>query len=111
MAKSIIKQLAEEAINEDIYVPDMSILVEGLLLELVKEKKLKGTVIIHNAILNELEYGANRKKTTSIFGLDELAKTKELENGNLTLEFYGDKTAFSRFPLLSNVKKSSTSHS
>ncbi|VVB75892.1 putative KH and PIN-domain containing protein [Candidatus Tiddalikarchaeum anstoanum] len=97
MDKKIIKELAEDAEDKNVFIPDISIVIEGLLLDLVNEKKISGTIIIHNAIIDELEYAANRKQTTAIFGIEEIEEVKELEKKDkIMLEFEGEKKPYSR---------------
>ncbi|MCD4666791.1 PINc/VapC family ATPase [archaeon] len=60
-------------------VPDTSIIIENLLSEKIQKKEIKTKeVIIHEAVLAELEHQANVGKTIGLLGLDELNKLKEL---------------------------------
>ncbi len=60
-------------------VPDTSIIIEGLLSQKLEKKELKvDELIVHEAILAELEHQANVGRTTGNIGLEELKKLKEL---------------------------------
>lgn len=60
------------------YVPDTSVLIEGVVSKLVVEGKLRGKIIIHRAVLAELENQANQGKATGYAGLDEVKRLREL---------------------------------
>ena len=60
-------------------VPDTSIIIEGLLSQKLEKKELKvDELIVHEAILAELEHQANVGRTTGNIGLEELKKLKSL---------------------------------
>ncbi len=62
-------------------VPDTSVIIEGLVSSKIKSKKLKtNQVIIHEAILSELEHQANLGKAIGFLGLDEIKRLRELKN-------------------------------
>lgn len=65
-------------------VPDTSIIIENLLSEKIEKKEiLVDEVIIHEAVLAELEHQANVGKAIGYLGLDELKKLRELSNKKL----------------------------
>tara|TARA_Y100000034_G_scaffold111713_1_gene145058 strand:+ start:960 stop:2747 length:1788 start_codon:yes stop_codon:yes gene_type:complete len=74
------------------YVPDTSVIIEGILSELIKKNELQGTVILPNAVVAELEAQANRRKETGFLGLDELKKLQEFrKEGKIELRFVGSR--------------------
>ncbi len=63
-------------------IPDTSVIVEGLVSKEIENKQLSvDTVIIHEAVLAELEHQANKGKSVGHIGLDEIKKLRELKNG------------------------------
>ncbi|MEK6840983.1 MAG: PINc/VapC family ATPase [Nanoarchaeota archaeon] len=72
-------------------VPDTSIVIEGLISKKIGNNELKiEEIIIHEAILAELEHQANQGKSIGLLGLDELKKIRELsEKGLFQLRFAG----------------------
>ncbi|KYK26295.1 hypothetical protein AYK26_05295 [Euryarchaeota archaeon SM23-78] len=81
MAKKITtirpaKKIAPRALK---LVPDTSIIIEGLLSKKIEKKKLKPSIIIvHEAVMAELESQANRNRETGYLGLEEVKKLREL---------------------------------
>ena len=60
-------------------VPDTSIIIEGLLSDKLKSKEFKvEEVIIHEAVLAELEHQANLGKAIGFLGLDEIKRISDL---------------------------------
>ncbi len=72
-------------------VPDTSVIIEGIVSRKIEKKEIvPETVIIHEAILAELEHQANLNKTVGYFGLDEIKKIKELSKKfDFKVEFAG----------------------
>jgi len=72
-------------------VPDTSIVIEGLISKKIGNNELKiEEIIIHEAILAELEHQANQGKSIGLIGLDELKKIRELSGkGLFQLRFAG----------------------
>lgn len=61
-------------------VPDTSVLIEGLVSEKISKKELKvKEIIIHEAVLAELEHQANLNKAIGFLGLDEIKRLKDLK--------------------------------
>jgi len=68
-------------------VPDTSIIIEGFLSEKIKNNELKvKEVVIHEAVLAELEYQANMNKAIGYLGLDEIKRMRELKKVELKFE-------------------------
>lgn len=61
------------------YVPDTSVIIEGKITKLIRDKKISGEIIIHNAVLSELEAQANKRKEIGFLGLDELKELQKLQ--------------------------------
>lgn len=72
-------------------VPDTSIIIENLLSEKIGKKEISvNEVIIHEAVLAELEHQANLGRTIGLLGLDELKKLKDLsDKGLFKIEYKG----------------------
>jgi len=84
----------------DKLVPDTSVIIEGLLSEKIIKKEIEpSTIIIHEAIIAELEHQANSNREIGFVGLAELKKIKKLcSEKEIALEFSG------RRPNLSEIK-------
>ena len=60
-------------------VPDTSIIIEGLLSRKIDGKELlPKQVIIHEAVLAELEHQANQNKSIGFLGIEEIERIKQL---------------------------------
>ena len=60
-------------------VPDTSVIIEGLLSERVRNNHIKSNeIIIHEAVIAELEHQANLGKAIGFLGLDEIKRIKKL---------------------------------
>ncbi len=72
-------------------VPDTSIIIEGLISEKINKNELKiDEIVIHEAVLAELEHQANQGKAVGFLGLDEIKKIRELsEKKNFAVRFVG----------------------
>ena len=71
-------------------VPDTSVIIEGLVsLQLEKKQLQIGQIIIHEAVLAELEHQANQGKAIGNIGLDEVEKIRKLSNNNFEMIFAG----------------------
>ncbi len=65
--------------NIEKLVPDTSIIIEGVLSQKIEKKEFKvDEIIIHEAVLSELEHQANQGKSIGTIGLEEIKKLKEL---------------------------------
>lgn len=83
MAKEVIEKLA----------PDTSVIIEGLISRRLREKELKvKSILIHEAVVSELEHQANLNKAIGFLGLEELQKIRELSKElKFEIEFSGKK--------------------
>lgn len=71
-------------------VPDTSVLIEGMVSEKIKRKEIDaGLIIIHEAVIAELEHQANLNKAIGFLGLDEIKRLQELAEGNFEVKFSG----------------------
>ncbi|MBU1204833.1 MAG: PINc/VapC family ATPase [Nanoarchaeota archaeon] len=72
-------------------VPDTSVIIEGLVSSKIEKKEIiTKSIIIHEAVLAELEHQANQNKETGVIGLEELNKIRELSKKlGFSLEFAG----------------------
>ena len=60
-------------------VPDTSVIIEGLVSLKLEKKELQiNKIIIHEAVLAELEHQANEGKAVGFIGIDELEKLREV---------------------------------
>ena len=60
-------------------VPDTSVIVEGLVSKQIESNQLKvETLIIHEAVMAELEHQANEGKAMGLIGLDEVEKLRKM---------------------------------
>lgn len=85
--------------EEEIYVPDTSALIEGAVSKLIEEGKIKGRIIIHRAVLSELEHQANQGKATGFAGLNEIRRIRAFaEKGIVSIDIAGEK------PRLQDIK-------
>ncbi|MFA6530326.1 MAG: ATPase, T2SS/T4P/T4SS family, partial [Candidatus Micrarchaeia archaeon] len=60
----------------DKYVCDTSVIVDGRVIQLIQEGKLKGTIYISTATVAELEHQANTGRETGFTGLDILKRLR-----------------------------------
>lgn len=72
-------------------VPDTSVIVEGLLSKRLEKKELKvDKIIIHEAVLAELEHQANLNRVIGEIGLDEIERIRQLSQSlKFEMEFSG----------------------
>ncbi len=72
-----MEQVTAEIIEK--IVPDTSVIIEGLLSEKVGKNQIKSSeIIIHEAVIAELEHQANLGKAIGFLGLDEIKRIKKL---------------------------------
>ncbi len=74
-------------------VPDTSVIIEGLVTQKITENEfLPEVIIIHEAVLSELEHQANLNKAIGYLGLEEIRKIHELAGKHdIKMEFKGRK--------------------
>ena len=79
--------------NTERIVPDTSIIIEGLLSAKIKNNEIKTKeVIIHEAVLAELEHQANQGKSIGFVGLEEIRSLRELAAKiDISLNFRGER--------------------
>jgi len=83
-------------------VPDTSIIIEGLLSKRLQKDLKVNTILIHEAVLSELEHQANIGKAIGTLGLDEIKLLKDLEKKlKFKIEFKGKR------PTASEIKHAS----
>ncbi len=76
----------------EIYVPDTSVIIEGILGNLISDKKIEGKIIIPNCTMAELEHQANIGKETGLIGLEEIRNIRELcKKNKIEVEFFGER--------------------
>src|SRR3989338_1632919 len=64
-------------------VPDTSIIIEGFLSDKLSHGHFKvNEIIVHEAVIAELEHQANEGKAIGFLGLDELKRIKEISVKN-----------------------------
>lgn len=62
-------------------VPDTSVIIEGLLSKKIQSKEFKvNSILIHEAVIAELEHMANLGKAIGHIGLDELEKLQNIKD-------------------------------
>ncbi len=59
------------------YVADTSVIVERLVTKLINEKKIKGQILIPNAVIAELEHQANKGQEIGFSGLEEIQNLRK----------------------------------
>lgn len=77
--------------EEDCYVPDTSVIINGGLRNLLEEGKIATSkIIIHAALISELEHQANIGQKAGLTGFKELIKIRELcEEQEIVLIYEG----------------------
>ncbi|MEM1732028.1 MAG: PINc/VapC family ATPase [Desulfurococcaceae archaeon] len=81
--------------GEQVYVPDYSVLVQGLVSKFVSEGVINGRIAVHRAIIYLLEQYANKGKVVGFAGLEEIKRLREMhEKGIITLEYVGERPRF-----------------
>ncbi len=78
--------------NEKKYVADTSVIVEKLVSQFIKSKKISGKIIIPRAVMAELEHQANTGQEIGFIGLEELQSLQKLsKERKIELTFTGDR--------------------
>ena len=77
-------------------VPDTSVIIEGIVSRKLEKKEIQvDELIIHEAVLAELEHQANKGKAVGYLGLEELTKLKELsKKGLFEIKFSGSRPRY-----------------
>lgn len=94
--ENLVKDDKKESDKKSMHVierlaPDTSVIIDGLISFHIKSGNLKPeTIIIHEAVVAELEYQANENKAIGYLGLDEILALRELSKEyEFNLEFSG----------------------
>ena len=84
---------AKQAVSKGVFIPDTSVIIEGLVSRKIIAGELKpSTIILHEASLSELEHQANQGRQTGYLGLDEIKKIRELSKKyNFKIDYIGEK--------------------
>jgi ATPase len=84
------KKNDERTVTERL-VPDTSVIIEGMVSRKLKAGEIKTSVVlIHEAVMAELEHQANVNKTIGFLGLEEIKKLKGLSKElGFSIEFSG----------------------
>lgn len=82
-----------------IIVPDTSVIIDGRITKLVEEEDYKNSrVLVHEAVVAELESQANKGRESGYTGLEELNHLRRLSDaGTITLEYVGKRPRVSQF--------------
>jgi len=75
--------------KSETYVPDTSVIIEGILSSMIEKGQISGTIIIHNAVLAELEHQANSKKEMGMIGINEIKKI--ISSKKVKVEYDGER--------------------
>ncbi len=77
-------------VKEETYVVDTSVVIERIVSKLIKDKEIKGTILVPQAVLAELEHQANEGKEIGYLGLEELQNLQKLaKDKKIVLKFIG----------------------
>src|SRR3989338_4693112 len=78
-------------ISTERIVPDTSVITEGLISARLKSKEIKvNEILIHEAVLSELEHQANMGRSIGLLGLEELKELREIsEKLKFEVKFIG----------------------
>ncbi|MBI2148860.1 Flp pilus assembly complex ATPase component TadA [Candidatus Woesearchaeota archaeon] len=78
--------------EEKVYVVDTSVVVERLVSQFIKNKKISGKIIVPKAVMAELEHQANTGQEIGFIGLEEVQNMQKLsKEGKIELIFSGDR--------------------
>lgn len=91
--EKVVDERFQGVIEVDVIVPDTSVIIEGLISKRLFDKTLKTEkVLIHEAVMAELEAQANRGKETGLLGLEEVDNIRRACNDlNIILKFKGSR--------------------
>ena len=90
--------------DDNLYVPDTSVIVDGRITKLVKKSGDGFKIIVPEAVVSELEYQANKGRESGFSGLEELANLRSLsEKGRIELEFVGKRPDPSRLKDIDDI--------
>jgi len=81
--------------KEEKYVLDTSAIIERIASKLIKKKEIKGTILIPNAVVSELENQANKGLEIGFIGLEEIQNLRKLAK----VEFVGERPTIDQIKL------------
>ena len=88
----VVGEISEYVSEEEVYVPDTSVIIEGLVSKMIVEGRISGKIVLHKAVLSELENQANQGKVIGFTGLEEVKRIRELaDKGLIEFEVGGEK--------------------
>jgi ATPase len=91
-------------IEDHVFVPDTSVIVDGRITRLVKTSSDRFKIIIPEAVVAELEFQANKGRESGNSGLEELALLRSyLREGRIELEFIGRRPNPSRLKDMDDI--------
>ena len=90
-------------VSDLVIVPDTSVIADGRITAMIEEGCYHGAILlVHEAVVAELESQANKGKETGFSGLKELQELFMLsESGTITLEYVGKRPSFEDVKLAS----------
>jgi len=89
----VIDDNSKTKLNIDTVLPDTSAIIEGFISRSIESKKLVvKTIMLHEAMIAELESQANKNRETGYLGLEELIRIQNLaKEKNIKLEIIGER--------------------
>lgn len=95
--------MKEDLKEELCIVPDTTVIIDGRITAKLKSHKFRSAkVIIHEALVSELEAQANRGRETGFKGLEELKELSDMaRNKEIDLEFTGKRPSLEQIKLAS----------
>lgn len=85
------KANGKSKMNLDRVVPDTSVIIDGMLSKMLQKGELStNAILVHEAVLAELEHQANQEKAKGYLGIEELKRLHELaEKYKFELQYSG----------------------
>ncbi len=72
-------------------LPDTSAVIEGVISDLLRKGKIRGPIVIHRAVVSELNHQANQGKITGMLGLEEIKEIRKIgKTLGVKVEIVGD---------------------
>ncbi|MCA1813327.1 MAG: PINc/VapC family ATPase [Halobacteriales archaeon] len=92
---------ADPGEERPVFVPDTSVIVDGRLSMMVQRNEIaQARIVIHEAVIAELEFQANQGRDTGYTGLNEIVKLQQLkEAAGLSIEFVGQRPGLEHIQL------------
>ncbi|HVL87843.1 MAG TPA: PINc/VapC family ATPase [Candidatus Thermoplasmatota archaeon] len=83
------------------FVPDTSVVVDGRITRMIQAAELRQcTILVHEAVVAELEFQANQGRDTGFTGLKELEKLQSLKGAaGIEVRYVGDRPGLSEVQL------------